>query len=235
MPTTDPDAEDERVLYIVANAPEGHYGGDVAGRLHTADGEMLWVHVSSSPGFLRSDLTTGFTDRRETLAARYPGGYEVRWLGPDDARPWDTGTPEAPAATHEDGGRLARYADAFAAVTPCSCSAQRARAEAAEAEVERLREIAGSVDSSAAAWVESAERAIERAEAAERDLAVERAARARVEALAEWFERQENWRAWNVHGQIRRALADPDAQNGSGRPVTPAASTDTSEAADARP
>jgi hypothetical protein len=51
---------------------------------------------------------------------------------------------------------------------------------------------------------------------ADMDLAYQRKLEAsvmRVEALADWFEQQENWRAWNVHGQIRTALAAPATES----------------------
>jgi hypothetical protein len=76
-------------VYIVAGRREDAYTGDLGGALHTADGELLWSHVSSTTGWLRRDLTTGFTDRKRDLERRYPDGYDVVWLAPGDPLPWE--------------------------------------------------------------------------------------------------------------------------------------------------
>jgi hypothetical protein len=89
-------------LYIVAARDESAYTGDIAGALYTADGELLWSHVSSTTGWLRRDLTTGFTDRKYALEQRYPDGYDVVWNGPSDPVPWepDRGPVETPHRRH---------------------------------------------------------------------------------------------------------------------------------------
>lgn len=56
------------------------WGTDVGGQLVDEKGEVLWGHVSSSTGWLRIDLTDNFTDRRNALEERYPGGYEIRMV-----------------------------------------------------------------------------------------------------------------------------------------------------------
>jgi hypothetical protein len=62
---------------------------DVEGGLVTEAGDVLWTHASSLPGspnegrsapgggWLRADLTTTFSGRRNRLAELYPDGYEV--------------------------------------------------------------------------------------------------------------------------------------------------------------
>ena len=75
-------------VYIVASRPEAQYHGDIAGELRTADGELLWGHLSSSVGWLKNDLTGPMASRKYELERMYPDGYEVVWLGPGDDRPW---------------------------------------------------------------------------------------------------------------------------------------------------
>ena len=60
-------------------------GGDVSGSLITVAGETLYGHMSSSPEFLRADLTTNF-GRSEALRERF-GEYEVRYVSLDDDLP----------------------------------------------------------------------------------------------------------------------------------------------------
>lgn len=86
-------------VYAVVTAKYGH--SDVGGQLFDHKGEPLWSHLSSSEGWLWRDLTTGFTDRREALEAKYPEGYDVMCLAersPDeDWKPlhdlWDQNHP----------------------------------------------------------------------------------------------------------------------------------------------
>jgi hypothetical protein len=56
------------VLYIVEGARWP--GGDVAGSLMTVDGEVIHSHISSSPAWLRNDLTRNF-GRAASLAERF--------------------------------------------------------------------------------------------------------------------------------------------------------------------
>lgn len=67
-------------VYVVVT---GRFGGlsdsgDVVGMLMHADGEVTAQHCSSGIFWLRTDLTTGFKNRREALEARYPDGYDVQ-------------------------------------------------------------------------------------------------------------------------------------------------------------
>jgi hypothetical protein len=66
------------VYVIVAGHPFG--GRDLAGMSMTADGEVLYQHVSSNENWLRSDVTDGFADRKAALAERYPDGFEVEMI-----------------------------------------------------------------------------------------------------------------------------------------------------------
>jgi hypothetical protein len=50
--------------------------GDLAGALLAPTGEVLFSHVSSSIGWLQSDLTNNF-GRRDKLDAKYPQGWTV--------------------------------------------------------------------------------------------------------------------------------------------------------------
>lgn len=62
------------VVYVVV---QSRWGDDYGGCLLLESGEILWEHVSSSVAWLERDLTDGFRDRREQLAARFPDGYVV--------------------------------------------------------------------------------------------------------------------------------------------------------------
>jgi len=73
-----PDADLSDTLPTVYVVIQGEWStGDVAGALLTEGGEALWGHMSSSVGWLQRDLTNGFSDRRDELDRRYPGGYRV--------------------------------------------------------------------------------------------------------------------------------------------------------------
>ena len=74
----------KEIVYVVVT---GGFGSDVVGELVHPDREQLWGHMSSSQGWLRRDLTDGFEDRREKLAAMFPDGYEVVEVGLDDPLP----------------------------------------------------------------------------------------------------------------------------------------------------
>ncbi len=74
-------------VYVVV---EGRWpGGDASGSLLLDFGEVLWSHLSSSLSWLKSDLTTGFVDRRVHLADRYPDGYDVVVVDIGDEIPED--------------------------------------------------------------------------------------------------------------------------------------------------
>lgn len=51
--------------------------GDTGGCLLADTGAVLWGHLSSNLDWLKRDLTSGFSDRREKLEHLYPNGYEV--------------------------------------------------------------------------------------------------------------------------------------------------------------
>jgi hypothetical protein len=70
-------------LYVIETAR--CTGGDSAGYLMDADGEVLHSHMSSSLSWLVSDLTKNF-GRAESLAEAYPE-HEVVVVSGDDSIP----------------------------------------------------------------------------------------------------------------------------------------------------
>lgn len=76
-------AEPQTVLYIVEHfrAPSG----DVSGSLMTASGEVIHGHMSSSPEWLRADLTHNF-GRAKSLAERF-GDFGLVYVGLGDELP----------------------------------------------------------------------------------------------------------------------------------------------------
>ena len=72
---TEQAVESKPKVYIVVL---GHSAlGDIDGVLVTVEDGPLWSHMSSDIEWLRNDLTTTFTDRKATLEAKYPDGYDV--------------------------------------------------------------------------------------------------------------------------------------------------------------
>jgi hypothetical protein len=70
-------------LYVIEL---GHpWAGDIAGALITADGERLFTHVSSSPAWLRRDLTESFG--RDTKLTERFGTYDVVYVSLTDEIP----------------------------------------------------------------------------------------------------------------------------------------------------
>lgn len=83
-------------LYVVELQRWGR--GDITGSLMTPWGETLYTHVSSSPEWLRRDLTESF-GRATQLASRF-GTYTVVHVGLDDE------IPEAMAAYVRPAGEV---------------------------------------------------------------------------------------------------------------------------------
>lgn len=45
------------------------------------DGTLLMMHVSSNPSWAMHDIGITSNSHHDTYAARYPGGFEMVWLG----------------------------------------------------------------------------------------------------------------------------------------------------------
>ena len=71
---------EKTTLYIIE---QGRFGGDVAGCLMTKDGEVIYSHMSSSRGWLESDLTSNF-GRAAELKERF-GDFSVMYVAMTDA------------------------------------------------------------------------------------------------------------------------------------------------------
>lgn len=61
--------------------------GDVSGSLVSPDHGVLFSHLSSNVGWLQSDLTTRFRERRQRLEDLFPDGYDVQLIRAEDDLP----------------------------------------------------------------------------------------------------------------------------------------------------